>query len=98
MLGVDDRLVTPSTMKWIRVGLVAGLAAIPTTILLRSQVRHQLSNTPVEKSRWLSNYCFADRQYPCAGAQIKGTDKLQTNGLARSVPAKFAYNQQDHSY
>ncbi|MFQ5635486.1 MAG: ABC transporter ATP-binding protein/permease [Gammaproteobacteria bacterium] len=34
MLGVDDRLVTPGTMKWVRVGLLAGLATIPTTILL----------------------------------------------------------------
>lgn len=34
MLGVDDRLVTPTTMKWVRVGLVAGLATIPATILL----------------------------------------------------------------
>ena len=34
MLGVDDRLVTPATMKWVKVGLVAGLASIPTTILL----------------------------------------------------------------
>ncbi|MEE8308426.1 MAG: ATP-binding cassette domain-containing protein, partial [Gammaproteobacteria bacterium] len=34
MLGVDDRLVTPDTMKWVRIGLLAGLATIPTTILL----------------------------------------------------------------
>jgi len=34
MIGVDDRLVTPATMKWVRVGLIAGLATIPTTILL----------------------------------------------------------------
>jgi len=34
MLGVDDRLVTPATMKWVKVGLVAGLATIPTTIVL----------------------------------------------------------------
>jgi len=34
MLGVDDRLVTPATMKWVRVGLLAGLATIPTTIVL----------------------------------------------------------------
>jgi len=34
MLGVDDRLVTPATMKWVRLGLVAGLATIPATILL----------------------------------------------------------------
>lgn len=34
MLGVDDRLITPATMKWVKVGLVAGLASIPTTILL----------------------------------------------------------------
>jgi hypothetical protein len=34
MLGVDDRLITPSTMKWVRVGLAAGLATIPTTIFL----------------------------------------------------------------
>ena len=34
MLGVDDRLVTPATMKWVKVGLIAGLATIPTTILL----------------------------------------------------------------
>ena len=34
MLGVDDRLVTPATMKWVKVGLLAGLASIPTTILL----------------------------------------------------------------
>jgi len=34
MLGVDDRLVTPATMKWVKVGLIAGLATVPTTILL----------------------------------------------------------------
>ncbi len=34
MLGVDDRLVTPATLKWVKVGLVAGLATIPTTIVL----------------------------------------------------------------
>ena len=34
MLGVDDRLITPSTMKWVKIGLVAGLASIPATILL----------------------------------------------------------------
>jgi ABC-type multidrug transport system fused ATPase/permease subunit len=34
MLGVDDRLITPATIKWVKVGLVAGLATIPTTILL----------------------------------------------------------------
>ena len=34
MLGVDDRLVTPDTMKWVKVGLIAGLATVPTTIIL----------------------------------------------------------------
>jgi ABC-type multidrug transport system fused ATPase/permease subunit len=34
MLGVDDRLVTPATMKWVKVGLIAGLLTVPTTILL----------------------------------------------------------------
>ena len=34
MLGVDSRLVTPATMKWVRVGLVAGIATMPMTILL----------------------------------------------------------------
>ncbi len=34
MLGVDDRLVTPATLKWVKVGLLAGLATIPTTIVL----------------------------------------------------------------
>jgi ABC-type multidrug transport system fused ATPase/permease subunit len=34
MLGVDDRLITPATMKWVKVGLIAGMACIPTTILL----------------------------------------------------------------
>lgn len=34
MLGVDDRLITPDTMKWVKVGLIAGLATVPTTILL----------------------------------------------------------------
>ncbi len=34
MLGVDDRLVTPATMKWVKVGLGAGLLTVPTTILL----------------------------------------------------------------
>ena len=27
MIGVDDRLVTPTTMKWVKVGLIAGLAS-----------------------------------------------------------------------
>ena len=34
MLGVDDRLVTPGTKRWVRLGLIAGLATIPTTIAL----------------------------------------------------------------
>jgi ABC-type multidrug transport system fused ATPase/permease subunit len=34
MLGVDDRLITPTTMRWVKVGLIAGLASIPTTIAL----------------------------------------------------------------
>jgi ATP-binding cassette subfamily C protein CydD len=34
MLGVDDRLVTADTMKWVKVGLGAGLATIPATIAL----------------------------------------------------------------
>ena len=34
MLGVDDRLVTSDTMKWVKVGLGAGLATIPATIVL----------------------------------------------------------------
>ena len=34
MLGVDDRLITPDTMKWVKVGLIAGIATIPTTIIL----------------------------------------------------------------
>jgi len=34
MLGVDDRLITPDTMKWVKVGLIAGWLTIPTTILL----------------------------------------------------------------
>lgn len=34
MLGVDDRLITPDTMKWVKVGLIAGILTIPTTILL----------------------------------------------------------------
>jgi ATP-binding cassette subfamily C protein CydD len=34
MIGVDERLVTPMTMRWVKVGLAAGLATIPTTIAL----------------------------------------------------------------
>ena len=34
MLGVDDRLVTPDTMKWVKVGLISGLATVPATIVL----------------------------------------------------------------
>ena len=34
MLGVDDRLITSATMKWVKVGLGAGLLTVPTTILL----------------------------------------------------------------
>ncbi len=34
MLGVDDRLITPATMKWVKAGLLAGLASIPATIVL----------------------------------------------------------------
>ncbi len=34
MLGVDDRLITTDTMKWVRLGLIAGLAGIPVTIFL----------------------------------------------------------------
>ncbi len=31
---MDSRLVTPATIKWVRVGLIAGIAAMPMTILL----------------------------------------------------------------
>jgi ABC-type multidrug transport system fused ATPase/permease subunit len=34
MLGVDDRLITPATMKWVKIGLGAGLLTVPTTIIL----------------------------------------------------------------
>ena len=34
MPGVDDRLVTPATIKWVRVGLIAGILTMPATILL----------------------------------------------------------------
>jgi len=34
MLGVDDRLVTADTMKWVKIGLGAGMATIPATIVL----------------------------------------------------------------
>jgi len=34
MLGVDNRLITKDTLKWVKVGLAAGLATVPTTILL----------------------------------------------------------------
>jgi ATP-binding cassette subfamily C protein CydD len=34
MIGVDDRLVTPMTLRWVKLGLIAGLATIPTTIAL----------------------------------------------------------------
>lgn len=34
MLGVDDRLITPGTIKWVKVGLIAGLATVPATIFL----------------------------------------------------------------
>ena len=31
---MDSRLVTPATIRWVRVGLIAGIAAMPMTILL----------------------------------------------------------------
>lgn len=34
MLGVDDRMLTPDTMKWVKVGLISGLLTVPTTIIL----------------------------------------------------------------
>jgi len=34
VIGVDDRLVTAATMKWVRVGLIAGILTMPMTILL----------------------------------------------------------------
>ncbi|HHQ15137.1 MAG TPA: ABC transporter ATP-binding protein [Chromatiales bacterium] len=34
MLGVDDRLITADTLKWVRLGLIAGIAGIPATIFL----------------------------------------------------------------
>jgi ATP-binding cassette subfamily C protein CydD len=34
MLGVDDRLITPGTIKWVKVGLISGLATVPATIAL----------------------------------------------------------------
>lgn len=34
MPGVDDRLVTPATIKWVRVALIAGIATMPATLAL----------------------------------------------------------------
>jgi ATP-binding cassette subfamily C protein CydD len=34
MLGVDDRLITSGTMKWVKIGLISGLATVPATIIL----------------------------------------------------------------
>ncbi len=34
MLGIDDRLVTPETMKHVKIGLTAGILTIPATIAL----------------------------------------------------------------
>ncbi len=34
MLGVDDRLITTGTMKWVRIGLISGLLTVPATIVL----------------------------------------------------------------
>jgi len=39
MLGVDDRLVTPATMRWVKTGLIAGMATIATTSLLMNLTR-----------------------------------------------------------
>jgi len=34
MLGIDDRLVTPETVRYVRIGLIAGILTIPATIAL----------------------------------------------------------------
>ena len=58
MIGVDDRLVTPQTMKWVRVGLLAGLATILTTILLYYALGLSV-DTAVAGSNMLRQWIFA---------------------------------------
>lgn len=58
MIGVDDRLVTPATMKWVRVGLIAGLATIPTTIALYYMLGMAV-DAVLEGSNLLRQFLFA---------------------------------------
>lgn len=58
MIGVDDRLVTPATMKWVRVGLIAGLATIPTTIALYYMLGMAV-DAVLEGSNMLRQFLFA---------------------------------------
>jgi hypothetical protein len=57
MIGVDDRLVTPATMKWVKVGLTAGLATIPTTIILY-YILGMAVDSAVEGSNMIRQWIF----------------------------------------
>jgi len=67
MLGVDDRLVTPGTMKWVWIGLLSGLASIPATIVL-----YLLLGMAVDAAflAWLANPALNTGDFIWAGKEI----------------------------
>ena len=67
MLGVDDRLVTADTMKWVKVGLGAGLATIPATIVL-----YIVLGMAVDAAflAWLGNPALNTTGYVWSGAEF----------------------------
>ena len=67
MLGVDDRLVTSDTMKWVKVGLGAGLATIPATIVL-----YYVLGMAVDAAfqAWIANPALNTTGYVWSGAEF----------------------------
>ncbi len=67
MLGVDDRLVTPDTMKWVRIGLLAGLATVPATIVLYIVLGMAVDSAFLA---WLQNPALNSDGFIWQGAEI----------------------------
>ncbi|MCG8521466.1 MAG: ABC transporter ATP-binding protein/permease [Pseudomonadales bacterium] len=77
MLGVDDRLVTPDTMKWVRVGLIAGLATVPATIALYIVLGMAVDSAFLA---WLQNPALNDSGFIWQGKEMA----VQAGNLAET--------------
>ena len=93
MLGVDDRLITPSTMKWVKVGLIAGLLTVPTTILL-----YYLLGMTVDKAvdganltrQWFGILALIVVEVGLITPPV-GMNLFIINGVARDIPIGRTY-------